>query len=180
MHGWQQMRMGDALTKSDEWIDIAPDRKYRQVTVRLWGKGVVLRTETDGSQIAASRQHVVRSGQFILSRIDARNGAFGLVPDDLDGAVVSNDFPSFEVNRDRLLPGFLDWMSKTQDFVQLCVAASEGTTNRVRLQEGRFLAMEIPLPRWPSSSGSWAGSRRWPRASRRRRGCGRRRWGRWN
>lgn len=146
MRGRQQTRIGEVLIRTDEWIDIVPDQKYKQVTVRLWGKGVTLRIEADGSQIAASRQRAIRSGQFILSRIDARNGAFGLVPDDLDGAVVSNDFPSFEVNRRQLLPSFLGWMSKTRDFVRLCEAASEGTTNRVRLQEERFLAMEITLP----------------------------------
>jgi type I restriction enzyme S subunit len=37
-------------------------------------------------------------------------------------------------------------MSKTADFVDLCQAASEGTTNRVRLKEDRFLRMKIPLP----------------------------------
>jgi len=37
-------------------------------------------------------------------------------------------------------------MSKTNTFVDLCKAASEGTTNRVRLKEDRFLNTEIPLP----------------------------------
>jgi type I restriction enzyme S subunit len=116
------------------------------VTVRLWGKGVVQRREVAGAEIAARRRLVVHSQQFILSRIDARNGAFGLVPDSLDGAVVSNDFPVFSPNPLRLLPSFLGWMSKTSGFVDLCMAASEGTTNRIRLKEDRFLATQIPLP----------------------------------
>ncbi|MCB1093508.1 MAG: restriction endonuclease subunit S, partial [Verrucomicrobiae bacterium] len=37
----------------------------------------------------------------------------------------------------------------TRDFVDLCIRASEGTTNRVRLKEDRFLALEIPLPPLP-------------------------------
>ncbi len=88
----------------------------------------------------------MRPQQFILSRIDARNGAFGLVPDSLDGAVVSNDFPAFTPNSARLRPAFLGWMSKTRGFVDLCRAASEGTTNRVRLKEALFMATKIPLP----------------------------------
>lgn len=40
----------------------------------------------------------------------------------------------------------VDWLTKTRDFVDLCLRASEGTTNRVRLKEDRFLALEIPLP----------------------------------
>jgi type I restriction enzyme S subunit len=138
--------LGEILTKSEEWIDIKPDEQYRQITVKLWGKGVVLRDEVSGTEIAATRRIVVKSKQFILSRIDARNGAFGLIPDSLDRAVVSSDFPVFTLNCSRILPEFLDWMSKTYDFVDLCKAASEGTTNRVRLKEERFLATEIPLP----------------------------------
>jgi len=138
--------LGEVLVKSNEWIDINPDEQYRQVKVRLWGKGVVLREEVSGSEIAASRRLVVHLKQFIVSRIDARNGAFGLIPDSLDGAVVSSDFPVFTVNPSRILPKYLDWMSKTHFFIDLCKAASEGTTNRVRLKEDRFLVAKIPLP----------------------------------
>ena len=143
---WPMMPLGAVLTKSEEQLEIQPDQQYRQVTVRLWGGGVVLRNEVSGTRISARKRRVVRSQQFVLSRIDARNGAFGLVPDFLDGAIVSNDFPSFRINRQRLEPRFLEWMSKTRRFVNLCQAASEGTTNRVRLKVDRFLAMAIPLP----------------------------------
>ncbi len=138
--------LGEILRKSEEWVTLEPDKKYREVTVRLWGKGVVQRREVTGAEIAASKRLVVRSQQFILSRIDARNGAFGLVPNSLGGAVVSNDFPVFTPDSSRILPAFLDWMSKTRTFVDFCKLASEGTTNRVRLVEDRFLATEIPLP----------------------------------
>jgi type I restriction enzyme S subunit len=107
---------------------------------------VVLRGIVAGSEIAAERRIRVRAGQFILSRIDARNGALGVVPDELDGAVVSNDFPTYNLVEDRLARGYLSWLSKTVQFVDLCRTASEGTTNRVRLQEDRFLAMSISLP----------------------------------
>jgi type I restriction enzyme S subunit len=143
---WPMAPLGQLLVQSEETTEIQPDRRYRQVTVRLWGEGVVLRNEVSGTRISAKKRRVVHTGQFILSRIDARNGAFGLVPESLDGAVVSNDFPAFDVNRQWLEPGFLAWMSKTEDFVNLCRAASEGTTNRVRLKVDRFLEMPIPLP----------------------------------
>jgi len=138
--------LGEVLSKSEEWVDIQPDQRYRRVTVKLWGEGVVQRDEVTGVEIAAGKMLVVHPQQFILSRIDARNGAFGLVPDSLDGAVVSNDFPVFTPKPSRILPAYLGWLSRTRQFVELCKAASEGTTNRVRLKEDRFLAMEVPLP----------------------------------
>jgi type I restriction enzyme S subunit len=143
---WPQVPLGEILTRSEEWTNINLTDTYREITVRLWGKGVSLRREANGSEIASTRRLVAKAGHLILSRIDARNGAFGLVPDSLDGAVVSNDFPVFAPNRSRLLPSFLDWMSQTRPFVDICKAASEGTTNRVRLQEDRFVRMTIPLP----------------------------------
>jgi type I restriction enzyme, S subunit len=145
-NSWPQVPLGEVLTKSEDWTDINPTDTYREITVRLWGKGVTLRREASGAEIASPRRLVAKAGQFILSRIDARNGALGLVPDSLDGAVVSNDFPVFTPNPSRLLPPFLDWVAKTRSFVEICKAASEGTTNRVRLQEDRFLKMTIPLP----------------------------------
>ena len=143
---WPTVLLGEVLTKSDEWIELKLDETYRQVTVRLWGKGVTLRGEVTGAEISATRQCVVHARQFIASRIDARNGAFGLIPDSLERAIVTSDFPVFSLNETRMLPEYLHWLSKTAGFVELCKAASEGTTNRVRLKEDRFLALEIPLP----------------------------------
>jgi type I restriction enzyme S subunit len=81
-----------------------------------------------------------------MSRIDARNGALGIVPQSLDGALVTNDFPLFNLNSDLILSGYLDLHCKTPQFVNLCSKASEGTTNRVRLKEAEFLRSEIDLP----------------------------------
>jgi type I restriction enzyme S subunit len=146
---WPEEAIGGLLRKNEDIVEIAPDRLYRELTVRLWGKGVTLRREVPGAQIGSPRRIRVTGGQFILSRIDARNGAFGLVPSELDGAVVSTDFPSFHLDEERLLPSFLGWLSRTRPFVDLCRAASEGTTNRVRLKEDRFLATKIHLPPLP-------------------------------
>ncbi|HEX4407395.1 MAG TPA: hypothetical protein VH206_01355 [Xanthobacteraceae bacterium] len=143
---WPRTPLSDVLVRSAHWVVIDPDKEYRQVTMRLWGKGAVLRGSVKGSSIAATEQQEVKIGQFILSKIDARHGAFGLVPDDLDGALVSSDFPAFDIDAARLLPRFLEWMTKTEWFVSLCRTASEGSTNRVRLREDRFLAQVIPAP----------------------------------
>ncbi|MBP8001607.1 MAG: restriction endonuclease subunit S [Chloroflexi bacterium] len=138
--------LSEVLTKYEEKAELSPDATYKQVTVRLHGKGVVERGEVAGLEAINKPYFMVREGQFILSRIDARNGAFGLVPASLNGAIVSRDFPSFEINQSLLLPGYMLWLSRTPAFIELCQQASEGTTNRVRLQENRFLRQTIMLP----------------------------------
>ena len=143
---WPTIPLGDVLRRSEGTIPLDSETTYKEVTVRMNGKGVVERRQVKGIEIAADRRYKAKSGQFIISRIDARNGASGLVPDELNGAVVTNDFPLFDVAEDRLDAAFLGWMSKTRSFIELCKHASEGTTNRVRLSEDRFKALTIALP----------------------------------
>ena len=134
------------LTKSEDWVPVKPDENYKQITARLWGKGLTLRGEVPGSAIAAARQYCAKAGQFLISRIDARHGAFGIVPEELDGALVSNDFPCFNIDASTVLPHFFEWYSRTPEFIDLCRRASEGSTNRVRMKEAKFLKMTVPLP----------------------------------
>ena len=134
------------LRRSDETAGIEPEAEYHEVTIKLWGKGVVSRGKVRGSDVVSVRR-VVRVNQLILSKIDARNGAIGLVPPELDGAIVSNDFPSFDFrDPDACSAEFMGWLVRSSPFVELCKSASEGTTNRVRIKEDRFLDQQIAIP----------------------------------
>lgn len=146
MKAWPKVALGELLRRSDESAVIDSAAEYHEVTIKLWGKGVISRGKVSGSDVVSVRR-VVRANQLILSKIDARNGAIGLVPPELDGAIVSNDFPSFEFrDPSRCDAAFMGWLVRSSPFVELCKAASEGTTNRVRIKEDRFLAQQIALP----------------------------------
>jgi len=81
-----------------------------------------------------------------MSRIDARHGAFGLVPPELDGSVVSQDFPTFSINSEVVESSYLEWLTRCDWFADICSRSSLGTTNRIRLSDDIFLAQPIPLP----------------------------------
>jgi len=149
MDRWTKVRLGDVLTHSTNTVIPHNELNYKLVTVKMHNKGVMLRREVIGSEIKSTRMFCVQNGQFILSRIDARNGAFGIIPSELDGALVTNDFPVFNIERSRIDLDFLKWMVRTHDFIDMCKRASEGTTNRVRLKEDKFLNLAVPLPPLP-------------------------------
>ncbi|MCM3567567.1 restriction endonuclease subunit S [Neobacillus mesonae] len=140
------IQLGKVIERNKEQVTIEDNQTYKQVTVRLWGKGVQLRDEVKGHEIKSAKRFIVKPNQFIISKIDARNGASGLIPNELDGAVTTGDFLSFNFNEDLIIPEYLFWLSKTTWFIEQCVKASSGTTNRVRLNEKKFLEIEIPLP----------------------------------
>jgi len=138
--------LGNLLELSKVSIQLLPESEYDQITVRINHKGVVKRGSTLGVEIL-SKQHLAKSGQFIVSKIDARNGAMGLVPEFLDGAVVSNDFLLFNAVEERLDLEYLNYISQTPFFDHACHKASEGSTNRRRLKLDRFFEIKIPLPK---------------------------------
>lgn len=142
-------RIGSFLVKSKDIIEIQDDVEYKQVTIKINNGGVVPRNNGEtifGSKIGTKRQHVVHAGQFILSKIDARNGAYGIVPAELEGAIVTNDFPVFDVDTEKIIPQFLVLVSTTEKFVEFARKCSSGTTNRKRIDIDAFLNQQIPLP----------------------------------
>lgn len=116
------------------------------VTVKLNGGGAVKRVIKDGKVPVAFTGYRIRQGQFLYSRIDARNGAFALVPRELDGAVVSKDFPVFDVKSERIDVRYLIHFVAAGRLQREIQTLSLGATNRQRITEQRFLAFELPLP----------------------------------
>ena len=146
---YPMVRIGSFLVKSQDIIEIQANVEYKQVTIKINNGGVVPRNNGEtilGSKIGTKRQHVVHAGQFIMSKIDARNGAYGIVPAELEGAIVTNDFPVFDVDTDKIIPQFLVLVSTTEKFVEFARKCSSGTTNRKRIDIDAFLNQKIPLP----------------------------------
>jgi type I restriction enzyme S subunit len=146
MIGWRKLRIGDVLGRVKDDVLVDDFVTYSRVTIRMAGKGVDLRDRVIGSEIGTKRQFIARAGQFVLSKIDARNGAFGVVPEQCDNAIVTGNFWVFDVDHNRLDSRFFNYLSRSPEFVAACVVASDGTTNRRYLQEDAFLRMEVPVP----------------------------------
>ncbi len=146
MKSWRKQQIGDVLRRVKEDVQVDDFVTYSRITIRMAGKGVTLRDRVIGSEIGTKRQFIARTGQFVLSKIDARNGAFGVLPEECDNAIVTGNFWVFDVDHTRLDSRFFNYLSKSPEFVAACVAASDGTTNRRYLQEDAFLQMEVPVP----------------------------------
>ena len=142
-------RIGDILTRNKTPVVVEDGTCYKQVTIRTNYKGVVLRGTQDGSTILTKNQFAVSAGQFILSRIDARNGAFGIIPEELEGAIVTNDFLAFDINEDEVEREFFNVFLQSPVFLEACIKASRGNTNRKRVDEDFFLNYDVNLPPLP-------------------------------
>jgi len=146
---YEQARIGDFLIRSRNMVNIEDDEEYNRVTVKIKNNGVILRDTEKGVNIGTKKQYRASAGQFIISKIDARNGAFGIVPNELHNAIVTNDFPLFDVNTKKINPLFLLLITTTKVFIKFAQSCSSGTTNRQRMDIDLFLNQKIPLPKLP-------------------------------
>lgn len=144
---YELARIGDFLIKSRTIVNIEDDKAYNRVTVKINNKGVILRDTETGVNIGTKKQYLAKTGQFIISKIDARNGAFGIIPNELDNAIVTNDFPLFEVDTKKINSQFLLLITTTKEFIKFAQSCSSGTTNRQRMDIDLFLNQKIPLPK---------------------------------
>lgn len=140
------VKIGDFLLRSKDTIEIQDKQMYKRVTIRINNGGILLRDKVIGAEIGTKNQFLVKEGQFLLSKIDARNGAFGVVPHECDKAVITGNFWTFDVNMKLINPYFLSMLTTTKQFLKFCQKSSNGTTNRHYLQEELFLTQQVPLP----------------------------------
>jgi type I restriction-modification system specificity determinant len=143
---YKLVKIKSFLSRNKTPIKIEENTYYKRPTIKINGGGVFLRDEVKGEKIGTKNQFLIRGGQFLLSKIDARNGAFGVVPEGLDRGIITGNFWTFDVDYNLINPYFLQLITRTKQFQNLSQSASVGTTNRNYLQEESFLNFHIPLP----------------------------------
>jgi type I restriction enzyme S subunit len=145
---WPTVKLGDVLEPAQRPEVVDALREYRLLGVRLESRGPFLREIKTGAETSAKTLFRVRVGDFIYSRLFAWRGAFGVIPPQLDGCYVSNEFPIF-VSRDAGVdPHYLNYWLRLPAILERIAADCTGSTplTRNRYKEHFFLELEMPLP----------------------------------
>jgi type I restriction enzyme S subunit len=137
--------ISDFLKRIKRPINLEDNSEYKLVTIKMNHKGVALREIKKGFEIK-SNMYLVKEGDFILSGIDARNGAFGIITKELEDAIVTNDFWYFEIDEEIILKELFLELTATSWFDEICKRGSDGTTQRIRLQKDKFFNQTVWLP----------------------------------
>ena len=149
--GWEKIEIGDVITQTSRPVNVEMGESYAHFGIYSFAKGLFAKSALNGSEIKAKKLYRVESGQFIYGRLNAYEGAFGLVTDDLDGAHVSNEFPAFRCDEQKIIPEFLMAYFSTpvvwENLKRKVTGIGGGAGNRrIRLKESVLLAEEIWLP----------------------------------
>ncbi len=148
---WPTVSIGIIAREISRPEQIDNTRMYRLLGAHWYAKGLYVKEEKLGSEIRATTLFAVRPGDFVYNRLFAWKGSFALAKGEHKGCYVSNEFPCFELDPERIVPQFL-WLyfSREQSWREALGLSSGSTpTSRNRLKQERFLAMKIPLPPLP-------------------------------
>jgi type I restriction enzyme S subunit len=140
--GWTESPLGTFLTESR--LPGSKGNLAKKITVKLWGNGVFEKNEAIQGSI--NTQYFRRmAGQFIYSKLDFLNQAFGIIPQHLNNFESTADLPCFDFT-EGVNPVFLLAYVKRKDFYERLGETADGSRKARRIQAETFLAFPIACP----------------------------------
>lgn len=122
---WHTQKMKQWVALAERPVTLEDDKRYRLVTVRRGFGGVDLRGEYLGKDILVKNYFRARQGDFLISKRQIAHGACGVVPESLDGAVVSNEYNVFVPNQGTNIEMF-NLMMQLPHYTRLFYLMSDG------------------------------------------------------
>lgn len=127
---------------------VDPEEEYRILGAHWYAKGLYTKDIKRGSEIQANKVYQVAKGDFVYNRLFDWKGSFAIASKENYGCYVSNEFPCFKVNQERIDVQYLwHYFSRATVWEDALGLSTGGTpTSRNRLKEEKLLAMQISLP----------------------------------
>lgn len=144
MRELHEIKLSSFLTQKKRQITIDSNVEYSLVTISNKGE-VKLREKKKGGTISAQKAYITKAGDFIYSRLSVHTGAFGIVPAELDGALITNEMPCFMIDEAQIYPSILIKMIGLPDFLWQLKQLTKGM-GRVRIKESMLLSLPLMLP----------------------------------
>lgn len=145
--GWRAGRLGDILIAAAAPVRVVADESYPNVGVLNFARGLFSKPPINGSSTSAATLYQIRAQQLIYSRLFAFEGAYAVVEEEHDGAFVSNEFPTFDIDRERASPAFLYAYFRSPGVWETIAHGSKGLGDRrQRVQPAQLLDHKLWLP----------------------------------
>ena len=137
---WEQRKVNEFLSESREMGHKGD--AAQKMTVKLWGKGVYEKNEVGSANTQYFTRH---AGQFIYSKLDFLNCAFGVVPRELENFETTADVPAFDC--DGMNPYFMFYTAIQPGFYEKNGMIADGSRKAKRIHVDIFLDMPLLVPK---------------------------------
>lgn len=146
---WRSVKFGDVLVPNRRPYELGPAEDADLVGMRWYGFGPFHRERKPAIRIQKKSHFVIRSGDIIYNKLFAWKGAFGIVTDDLDGMLVSDKFPTYELDEHQVHKSYLRWYFRCPLLWAEARRRSKGSAalSKFTLNPPKFLELPLPLPK---------------------------------
>lgn len=144
--GWTRARFRDLVEVVERPVDLLDGAEYQLVNAKRSRGGIVARERARGKDIRVKNQHALEADDFVMSSRQIIHGACGVVPENLAGAIVSNEYVILRPRRE-LLTAYLRELSFTSYFQRTCFHSSVGVdVEKMVFKVERWLDYSISIP----------------------------------
>lgn len=145
--GWLKTTFGALVDVVERPVKLEPNKAYKLVNAKRSRSGIVQRSEQLGREILTKTQFETKAGDFLISRRQIIHGACGVVPAELDGAVVSNEYSTLREKAGVLLMDYLRHFSHAAYFQRTCFHSSHGVdVEKMIFKLDEWLKREVQIP----------------------------------
>ncbi len=138
--------LGDALDKRVEIVDRMKHNFASLNLITLHFDGEMELRNMRGQNNFKGRLFFAHPGDVIYSKIDVRNGAISVVPEEMGTIVVSSEYPIYRVKPEKAMPEYVKLVFRTSFFRDAINSMISGASGRKRVKPAQIEQIEIPLP----------------------------------
>lgn len=139
------VKLSELLVQNKEYISYPENKLYPKLSVKLYGRGVILDGYINGSTLKIKRHQIAKTGQIILSKTGGKKGAIGIVPKEGNGAICFSHFFLFDLNVKKIEPNFFQTLI-TSNYLQPQLQKEVHQTTYACVRPSHLLTATIPLP----------------------------------
>lgn len=134
-----------ALKRKSIGIDPRQDGNTDIKLITIQFTGDIIPREREASALKGNLFRA-DAGDVVFSKIDVRNGAIGVIPQELGIVAVTSEFPVYSVDTSFADPEYIKLLFRTQAFRGKINGMISGASGRKRVQPDDLERMEVPLP----------------------------------
>lgn len=145
---WENVSLKDLFKKVVRPVEWSDSNKYKLISVRRRSGGVFLRDALFGRDIKTKNLGLVKSGDFVISKMQVVHGALAKVGSEYDGCCVSGSYITLRPkDEEKISVDFFEWVSKTKDFYHKAYLSSYGVhIEKMTFNFDLFMKEKISVP----------------------------------
>lgn len=149
---WEEKKIGEILSEVRRSIYLEDSEKYQLVTVKRRNEGVVSRGYLFGKDILVKNYSQLKTNDYLISKRQIIHGANGIIPSELDNAIVSNEYLVVVSNND-VRTEFLTLVSRTPSMYRKFLLSSYGVDiEKMVFNVEDWKSREITFPSLPEQT----------------------------